>query len=165
MKHLLAAALIALAVPAHADGWYFEASIEGRAAFWTFTNETGDVSPRRTIGNEIWITRTDEVNALGPNGSCDFENCSVAVMLDGHSPKTGERVVITFSNGEALTLDARGGDMIFDNFSTTGMGATNTFVEHIRAAAWVDIDFGGKQHRFNLAGSSNALDAIRPYLP
>lgn len=165
MKHLLAAALITLAVPAHADGWYFEASLEGGATFWTFTNASGDVSPRRTRGNEIWITRTDEVNALGPNGSCDFNNCSVAVMLDGHGPEAGERVEITFSNGETLSFDARGGDMIFDNFSTTGMGATNTFVENIRSAAWVDISFGGNQHRFSLAGSSKALDAIRPYLP
>lgn len=165
MKHLLAAVLIALAAPAHADGWYFEASLEGGAEFWTFTNANGDVSPRRTRGNEIWITRTDEVNALGPNGSCDFNNCSVAVMLDGHGPETGERVEITFSNGEALSFHARGGDMIFDNFSTAGMGATNVFVENIRAAAWVDISFGGKQYRFNLAGSSKALDAIRPYLP
>lgn len=164
MKHILAAVLIALAAPAYAEGWHFEASLEGGAEFWTFTNEDGDVSPRRIRGNEVWITRTDEVNDLGPGGRCDFNNCSVAVQLEGHSPEVGARVEITFSNGEALAFDARGRDVIFDNFSTAGMGATNMFVENIRAAEWVEINFGGRQHRFNLAGSSRALDAIHPYL-
>lgn len=165
MKRRLAAALIVLAIPVHADGWYFEASLEGGAEFWTFTNESGDASPRRTRGNEIWINRTDEVNALGPNGRCDFDNCSVTVLLNGHGPEAGERVAITFSNGEMMTFDARSGDVIFDNFSRARMGATNTFVENIRAAAWVEIGFTGKQHRFSLAESSTALDPIHPYLP
>lgn len=165
MKHLLAAVVVAFAIPAYAEGWYFETSLEGGAEYWTYTNENGDVSPRRTRGNEIWITRTDEINVLGQNGGCDFDNCSVTVLLAGHGPKARQRVEIIFSSGEKLAFDARGGDLIFDNFAAAGMEATNTFVENIRAAAWVDISFGGQQHRFSLAGSSTALDAIRPYLP
>jgi hypothetical protein len=164
MKAVLTAALIALASPAFADGWYFEASLEGGAEFWTFTNATGDVSPRRVRGDEIWITRSDEVNSFGPNGSCDFDNCSVSVTLDRQAPAAGERVQIAFSNGEALDFTARGGEVLFDNYATAGMGATNRFVQNIRAAEWVEISFGGRSHRFSLAGSSNALDAIQPYL-
>ena len=48
--------------------------------------------------------------------------------------------------------------------SETFMGATNRFVQNIRAAEWVEISFGGRSHRFSLAGSSNALDAIQSYL-
>ena len=164
MKAVLIAALIALASPAFVDGWYFEASIEGGAEFWTFTNATGDVSPRRARGDEIWITRSDEVNSFGPNGSCDFNNCSVSVTLNGQAAAAGERVQITFSNDEALDFAARGGEVLFDNYATAGMGATNRFVQNIRAAEWVEISFGGRSHRFSLAGSSKALDAIQPYL-
>lgn len=164
MKAVLISALIALASPAFADGWYFEASIEGGAEFWTFTNVNGDVSPRRARGDEIWITRSDEVNSFGPNGSCDFNNCSVSVTLNGQAPAADERVQITFSNGEALDFAARGGDVLFDNYTTAGMGATNRFVQNIRAAEWVEISFGGRSHRFSLAGSSKALDAIQAYL-
>lgn len=164
MKAVLISALIALASPAFADGWYFEASIEGGAEFWTFTNATGNVSPRRVRGDEIWITRSDEVKSFGPDGSCDFNNCSVSVTLGGQAPAAGERVEITFSNGEALDFAARGSEVLFDNYATTGMGATNRFVQNIRAAQWVEISFGGRSHRFSLAGSSKALDAIRPYL-
>lgn len=102
MRAVIAAALMALASPAIADGWYFEASLEGGAEFWAFTNATGEVSPRRVRGDEIWITRSDEVNSLAPNGSCDFNNCSVSVALGGQSPAAGGRVQIAFSNGEAL---------------------------------------------------------------
>ena len=164
MKGVLTAALIALASPAIADGWYFEASLEGGAEFWTFTNANGDVSPRRVRGDEIWITRSGEVNQLGLDGSCDFNNCSVSVTLGGHTPTAGERVQVTFSNGEALDFSARGGEALFDNYSTAGMGATNLFVQNIRAAEWVEIGFGGRTHRFSLTGSTKALDAIRPYL-
>lgn len=164
MKCTLVAALLALATPALADGWYFEASLEGGAEFWTYTNETGDVSPRRVRGNEIWITRTDEVNDLGPDGACDFNNCSVSVMLGGTDAKAGEQVQVTFSNGEVLDFPARGGEILFDNFSTTGMGATNSFVTNIRAAEWVEISFSGRSHRFSLAGSAKALDTIQHYL-
>lgn len=164
MKAVLAAMLIVLASPAIADGWYFEASLEGGTEFWTFTNATGDVSPRRVRGDEIWITRSDEVNSFGPNGSCDFDNCSVSATLGGLAPTAGERVQIAFSNGEALDFAARGGEGLFDNYSTTGMGATNRFVQNVRAAEWVEISFGGRSHRFSLTGSTKALDAIRPYL-
>lgn len=164
MKHILATALFALTSPAYAAGWYFEASLEGGAEFWTFTNESGEVSPLRTRGNEIWIIRTDEINTLGTDGTCDFNNCSVTVTLDGAGPNAGERVDIVFSNGETLSFDAQGGEQILDNFSSYSMGATNTFVWNVRTAAWVDISFGGKTHRFSLAGSSKALDAIQPYL-
>lgn len=164
MKAVLFAALIALASPAFAGGWYFEASLEGGAEFWTFTNATGDVSPRRARGDEIWITRADEVNSFGPNDSCDFNNCSVAVTLGGQAPAAGELVQIAFSNGEALDFAARGGEVLFDNYATAGMGATNLFVQNVRATEWVEISFGGRSHRFSLAGSSKALDAIQPYL-
>lgn len=83
MRHLFTAALIGLASPAFAAGWYFEASVEGGAEYWTFTNETGEVSPQRVRGNEIWITRTDQMNELDANGTCDFNNCRVSVTLDG----------------------------------------------------------------------------------
>lgn len=164
MKAVLVAALIALAPPAVAEGWYFEASLEGGAEFWTFTNANGDVSPRRVRGDEIWITRSDEVNSLGPDGSCDFNNCSVTATLGGNSPAAGDQVLIKFSNGEALDFTARGGEVLFDNYATAGMGATNRFVQNIRAAEWVEIAFSGRSHRFSLAGSSKALDAIQPYL-
>ena len=43
MKPLLIFTLITFAQPATAD-WYFEASLEGGAEFWTYTNENGDVT-------------------------------------------------------------------------------------------------------------------------
>ena len=98
MKAVFTPMLIALASPTFADGWYFEAALEGGAEFWTFTNSTGEVSPRRVRGDEIWITRSDEVNSRGPNGSCDFNNCSVSVTLGGQAPAVGERVQIAFSS-------------------------------------------------------------------
>lgn len=164
MKAALTAAFIALASPVLADGWYFEASLEGGAEFWTFTNATGEVSPRRVRGDEIWITRLGEANPLAPDGSCDFDNCAVSVTLDGQAAAAGEPVRITFSNGETLEFAARGGEVLFDNYSTAGMGATNRFVQNVRAAEWVEIGFGGRSHRFSLAGSTKALDAILPYL-
>ena len=164
MKAVLIATLIALASPVIADVWYFEASLEGGAEFWTFTNANGDFSPRRQRGDEIWITRSDEMNSFGPNGSCNFNNCGVSVTLGGQTPAAGEQVQIMFSNGEALDFTARGGEMLFDNYATAGMGATNLFVQNIRAAEWVEIAFDGQSHRFSLAGSSKALDAIQPYL-
>ncbi|SDF04252.1 hypothetical protein SAMN04488117_10286 [Celeribacter baekdonensis] len=164
MKAVLAAALIALASPVIADDWYFEASLEGGAEFWTFTNEKGEVSPRRERGDEIWITRSDEVNSFGPDGSCDFNNCSVSVAIGGQAPVAGEQVRATFSNGETLEFAARGGEVMVDNYTTAGMGATNRFVQNIRAAERVEIGFGGRTHQFSLAGSTKALDAIRPYL-
>ena len=164
MKAVIAAALIALSSPAMAEGWYFEATLEGGAEFWTFTNATGDVSPRRKMGDEIWIIRSDEVNGLGPDGACTFDNCAVKVMLGGQAPEARERVQITFSNGEALDFEARGGEVLFDNYSTAGMGATALFVENIRAAEWVEVSFGGPAHRFSLTESAKALDAIGAYL-
>ena len=164
MKAVLIAALVTLATPTFADGWYFEASLEGGQEFWTFTNVNGDVSPRRARGDEIWITRSDELNSFGPNGSCDFNNCSVSVTLGGQAPAAGERVLIVFSNGKALDFAARGGEVLFDNYATAGMGATNRFVQNIRAAEWAEISFGGRSHKFSLSRSSMALDAIQPYL-
>lgn len=164
MKALFTGALIALASPVMAEGWYFEASLEGGAEFWTFTNASGDVSPRRTMGDEIWIIRSNEVNELGPVGASTFDNCAVKVMLGGQVPAARDRVKITFSNGAALDFEARGGEVLFDNYSTAGMGATALFVENIRAAEWVEVSFGGRTHRFSLAGSAKALDAIRAYL-
>lgn len=164
MKAYLAALMMALASPAAADGWYFEASLEGGAEFWTFTNETGDVSPRRQRGNEIWISRTDEVNGLDKNGTCDFNNCTVTVTLSGRGPAAGELVSILFSNGERQDFAASGSQSLISNYSTAGMGATNLFVQNLRRAAWVEIGFGGMLHRFDLAGSAAALDAIKPYL-
>lgn len=164
MRHLLAAALIGLASSAFAAGWYFEASVEGGAEYWTFTNEAGEVSPRRVRGNEIWITRTDQVNELDANGTCDFNNCSVSVTLEGRNADAGERVSILFSNGKRLDFSARGGNTLLSNFDTAGMGATNLFVHNIRRTKWVEIAFGDKRHRFNLAGSAAALDAIRPWM-
>ncbi|MCL3880715.1 hypothetical protein [Marivita sp. GX14005] len=164
MKAVLAATLIALASPVIAEGWYFEASLEGGAEFWTFTNAAGEVSPLRVMGDEIWIIRSDEVNELGPDGSCTFDNCAVKLMLGGHVPAARERVRITFSNGETLDFEARGGEILFDNYSTAGMGATALFANNIRAAEWVEISFGGRSHQFSLEGTAKALDAIQPYL-
>lgn len=164
MRHMLTAALIAFAGPSFADGWYFEASLEGGAEYWTFTNETGDVSPGRVRGNEIWITRTDQANELDENGTCDFNNCTVSVTLAGRSSEAGEPVRILFSNGETLDFAARGGDILLTNFDAAGMGATNLFVHNARRAEWVEIGFGGQHHRFSLTGSAAALDAIRPFM-
>lgn len=165
MKRILAlCALLCAASPAAAGGWHFVASLEGGAEFWTFTNETGDASPRRIRGNEIWVTRSDEVNTLGRDGTCDFNNCRVAVSLDGHAPQAGERVEIRFSNGDTLAFAAPGGPDLMSNYDTAGMGATNLFVHDIRRAEWVQIAFGGCSHRFALQGSAAALDAIIPYL-
>lgn len=164
MKYLLTAALMALASPSLADGWYFEASLEGGAEYWTFTNETGEVSPRRVRCNEIWITRTDQANELDENGTCDFNNCTVNVTLEGRSPEAGERVSILFSNGEKLNFTAHRDHSLLSNFDTAGMGATNMFVHNVRQAEWVEIGFGGRSHRFSLAGSAAALDSIRPYM-
>lgn len=164
MKAFLATLMMVLASPALADGWHFEASLEGGAEFWTFTNETGDVSPRRQRGNEIWISRTDEMNGLDENGTCDFNNCTVTATLAGRGPAAGERVSILFSNGERLNFAASGSQTLMGNYSTAGMGATNVFVHNLRRAAWVEIGFGGVQHRFDLAGSAAALDAIKPWL-
>lgn len=164
MNHLLAAALIGLASQAFAAGWYFKASVEGGAEYWTFTNETGEVSPQRVRGNEIRITRTDQMNELDANGTCDFNNCRVSVTLDGRDAEAGDRVSILFSNGERLEFMAGGGDILLTNFDTVAMGATNLFVHNVRRAEWVEIGFGGKRHRFSLAGSAAALDAIRPWM-
>lgn len=164
MKWLIAAVFAAFAAPAFADGWYFEASLEGGAEFWTFTNATGDASPRRNRGDEIWVIRSDQAGDLGPDGACTFENCAAKVMLGGQVPEVGGRVQIAFANGQALDFEARGGEVLFDNYSTAGMGATRMFEDNIRAAKWVEISFGARFHRFSLAGSTKALDAIRPYL-
>lgn len=164
MKHLLALILIGLARSSFADSWYFEASLEGGAEYWTFTNETGEVSPGRVRGNEIWITRTDQANELDENGTCDFNNCTVSVTLAGRSPEAGEPVRILFSNGEKLDFAARGGDILLTNFDAAGMGATNLFIHNVRRAEWVEIGFGGQSHRFSLTGSAAALDAIRPWM-
>ncbi|NHF71535.1 hypothetical protein [Paracoccus xiamenensis] len=164
MKWQIAAAFTALATPAFADGWYFEASLEGGAEFWTFTNATGDANPRRNRSDEIWIIRSDQIGDLGSDGACTFENCAVKVMLGGQVPAARDRVQIAFANGQALDFEARGGEVLFDNYSTAGMGATGMFVDNIRAAKWVEISFGGRSHKFSLAGSAKALDAIQPYL-
>lgn len=164
MNWLIAAAIALLAAPAFADSWYFEASLKGGAESWTFTNAKGDVSPRRNRGDEIWIIRSDQAGDLEPDGTCTFNNCAVKVMLGGQLPAARERVQIAFANGQALDFEARGGEVLFDNYSTAGMGATGLFVDNIRSAKWVEISFGGRSHRFSLAGSANALDAIRPYL-
>lgn len=166
MKFLLIASLLAFAQPANAD-WYFEASLEGGAEFWTYTNEDGNVSPRRVKGNEIWITRTDAVNDLEANGACSFDNCSVTVYINGRLPRDREQVKVRFSNGKALNFQystGGGSDVLLSNFTTAGMGATGIFVGNIRAAEWVEVSFGVDSHKFSLAGSAKALDAIQPYL-
>lgn len=164
MKWLIVAVVAALAAPAFANGWYFEASLEGGAEFWTFTNAAGDISPRRDRGDEIWIIRSDQAGDLAPDGACTFDNCAVKLTLAGQVPVAGERVQIAFANGQALDFDARGAEVLFDNYSTASMGATGLFVDNIRVAKWVEISFGGRSYRFSLAGSAKALDAIRPYL-
>jgi hypothetical protein len=76
-------------------------------------------------------------------------------------------VKVLFSNGKTLDIqyNARGGsDVLLGNFTTAGMGATGIFDDNIRAAEWVEISFGTDSHRFSLAGSAKALDAIQPYL-
>ena len=166
MKSLLICALITFAQPAAAD-WYFEASLEGGAEFWTYTNENGNVSPRRVKGSEIWITRTDAVNDLGPDGACSFDNCTIMVYINGRLPRDREQVTVRFSNGKALNFQysaGGGSDVLLSNFTTAGMGATGIFVDNIRAAEWVEVSFGADSHRFSLAGSAKALDAIQPYL-
>ena len=166
MKFLLICALMAFAHPAVAD-WYFEASLEGGAEFWTYTNADGNVSPRRVKGDEIWITRTNAVNGLGSDGACSFDNCTITVYINGRLPRGQKLVKVRFSNGKVLDFQysaGGGSDVLLSNFTTAGMGATGIFVGNIRSAEWVEINFSGRQHRFDLAGSSKSLDAIRPYL-
>jgi len=166
MKFILIASLLTFAQPANAD-WYFEASLEGGAEFWTYTNEDGNVSPRRVKGNEIWITRTDAVNDLEPDGSCSFDNCTVTIYINGRLPQDREQVKVWFSNGKTLDFQysaGGGSDVLLSNFTTAGMGATGIFVDNIRAAEWVEVSFGADSHRFSLSGSTKALDAIQPYL-
>ena len=166
MKLLLICALMAFAQPTAAD-WYFEASLEGGAEFWTYTNVDGNVSPRRVKGNEIWITRTDAVNDLGPDGSCSFDNCTITVYINGRLPRDQELVKVRYSNGKTLDFQysAGGGSaVLLSNFTTAGMGATGIFVDNIRAAEWVEISFSVDSHRFSLAGSTTAFDEIQPYL-
>jgi len=155
-----------IAQPAAAD-WYFEASLEGGAEFWTYTNEDGNVSPRRVKGNEIWITRTDAVNNLGSDGTCNFDNCTITVYINGRLPRDRERVTVRFSNGKALEFQysaGGGSDVLLSNFTTAGMGATGMFVDNIRAAEWVEVSFGMDSHKFSLEGSIKALDDIKKYL-
>lgn len=104
------------------------------------------------------------MNGLDANGTCDFNNCTVTATLAGREPAAGERVSILFSNGERLDFAASGSQALMSNYNTAGMGATNLFVHNLRRAAWVEIGFGGLHHRFDLAGSVAALDAIKPYL-
>lgn len=165
MKTLFTAALLCLSTPLAAQDWYFRASLEGGAEYWTYTNETGEVSPLRQWGTELWIIKSDVAEFLGENGACTFNNCSVAVTIDGQYPAPGELGQIVFSNGVEMAFSGIGQHEIFNNSATVGMGTTNNFVKNIREAAWVDISFGGMTHRFSLAGSSKALDEILPYLP
>lgn len=146
-----------------AGGWYFEASIEGGAEYWPFTDEIGDVSPQRVRGNEIWITRTDQMNELDAGGTCAFNSRRVSVTLDGRNAEAGERVIILFSNVERLDLAAGGGNTLISNLNSAGMGATNLFVHNIRWAEWAEIGFGDKRQRFSLVGPTAALDAIRTW--
>jgi len=90
MKFLLIANLLVIARPATAN-WYFEASLEGGAEFWTYTNEDGNVSPGRVKGNEIWATRTDAVNDLGPDGACSFDNCTATIYINAICHGIGSR--------------------------------------------------------------------------
>jgi hypothetical protein len=103
MKFLLICALMAFAHPAVAD-WYFEASLEGGAEFWTYTNADGNVSPRRVKGNEIWITRTNAVNGLGSDGACSFDNCTITVYINGRLPRGQKlvKVISVLNNGHDL---------------------------------------------------------------
>lgn len=166
MKPLLICAVMIFAQPAFAD-WYFEASLEGGAEFWTYSNEDGNVSPRRVKGNEIWITRTDAVNDLEPHGACSFDNCTITIYINGRLPRDREQVKVRFSNGKVLDFQYSAGgssDALLSNFTTTGMGATGIFVDNIYTAEWVEVSFGADSHRFSLAGSAKALDAIKVYL-
>ena len=165
MKNLLLSLALSLGTTASADQWYFEASLEGGAEYWAYTNETGDVSPRRDWGTELWIIKSDTVEFLGENGKCTFSNCSVAFTIDGQSAAPGELGQIVFSNGVEMAFYGTGQPEVFNNSATVGMGTTNNFVGNIRTAEWVDISFGGRTNRFSLAGSSAALDGVLPYLP
>lgn len=86
------------------------------------------VSPQRVRGNEIWITRTDQMNELDANGTCNFNNCRIGIALDGRNAEAGERVRILFSNSERLDFVAGGGSTLLSNFDAASMGATNLFV-------------------------------------
>ena len=118
-------------------------------------------------GNEIWITRTDAVNDLEPDGTFSFDNCTITIYVNGRSPRDREQVKVLFSNGKVLNFQYSadsGSDVLLSNFTTAGMGATGIFVGNIRAAEWVEVSFGADSHRFSLAGSAKALDAIKVYL-
>ncbi|MFD1797099.1 hypothetical protein ACFSC1_14020 [Paracoccus aurantiacus] len=39
---------------------------------------------------------------------------------------------IAFANGRTLDFDARGGEVLLDNYSTAGMGATALFVDNTK---------------------------------
>lgn len=99
-----------------------------------------------------------------PDGACIFNNCAVKVIPGGLVPAARERVQIAFANGQSLDFEARGGEFLFDNHSTAGVGATGLLADNIRAAEWVEIIFGGRSHRLSLAGSITAPHAIRSYL-
>ncbi len=162
LSFILFAALAPVTV--HAEQWHFEASLEGGAVYWTFINDTGEVSPLREKTNEFWITRSDDAQDLGANGACTFSNCSVTVYLDGHLPPPGALVTLTFSNQETFQFQGNGAEDALNNTATLGMGTTNNVVANVRSAAWVDVQFDGRSHRFDLTGSSAALDQINRYL-
>ena len=85
-------------------------------------------------------------------------------MLSGQVSAAQERVQITFRDCEALDFKAHGGEVLFYNYSTAGKGAPALFVVNIRAAGWIKVRFGGREHRFSLEGSAKGLDAIHPCL-
>lgn len=149
---------------ASANEWYFNASLEGGAVFWTYTNDTGEVSPRRQKTNEIWVSRSNEVQNFGQNGACTFNNCWVTFYLNGELPAPGSLVTIAFSNGETFQFQGNGTEEALNNSATIGMGTTNNVIRNIRGASWIDVSFDGMAHRFSLSGSSAALDEIAPYL-
>ncbi len=167
MKPLLLAMLASLtALPAWSGQWGFAADLEGGANFWTFYNDTGTFIIDHASQNEIIITKLPDSQPMNKTGGCTFHNCMIAIYLDGRVPEGGEQIHIQFSNGFELNFKQldKHDETLMTNFYEYSAGAANGFEQNIRKAKWVDIRFGeSTQYRFDLTGSTAALDAILPY--
>ncbi len=142
MKFLLIASLLTFAQPATAD-WYFEASLEGGAEFWTYTNEDGNVSPHRVKGNEIWVARMDAVNELEPDGACSFDNCTVTIYINGRLPRDREQVKVRFSNGKTMDFQfsAGGGSDVLLPECTITQRWSYIFDQIAANLRWIRVSF------------------------
>lgn len=148
-----------------AQEWRYQApqiDSDGSPFFFTYLND--DKYPDRATGNGITLIRDPLKSTRASNGRCSFDNCTFKVVIDGHFAAKGDEVSVLFSNGQKMAWK-HGADVRFlDNYRRFSMGRTNDFYDNMRASGWVDIAYGGRSHRFSLAGSNAAMDAIIPFL-